>query len=1186
MQTIERASGVRLELPAELTTTTRGGVASRPRPGRPDPLPLPAEAGPPPPLLTALAAADLIMVDTLELDATPTALAQQRSGVRLARSFTASLELPADSGAVLLLEQDGVFSWHLPDNATGATRRAGDTRVRFEVPVGAAPGPARQRGLGGLVLGRVRAWVLRFVVQATLPGLLAALERGKDRGLLWLRGTDTDDWQPVRLAGLPLPQDRPARLLLWLHGTFSSSVGSFGALTASAEGRALLETAAARYDAVLGFDHPTLSLDPTANAQALLAALTSQPWPLPPHLDIVTYSRGGLVYRALAELLLPQDAWRPHIDRVIFVAVPNGGTQLCTAENWHTLLDLYTNLAAAAATLLGAFPAFTGAAQIFSATVSGLAAFAKALTTQALTAGDVPGLAAMDPAGPWIATLNQVQPGQPGVDSTFYCAVTASFDLDPADPAPPVGFPRQLAMMLADRLTDRLFAGPNDLVVDTAAMTAIDPGTGPYIKAELQFPPGERVYHTIYFAQPRLVQALLRWLDLEQAQAAAAPSGDWVPPGGTVAEALPVEVNTDFIVANADEDPLVVQRELQASGAPYVVVHRRDADQWLHYALRREEVTEALEGPRGAADNLREALDLHEWQASVRHTRGAAPQPPPAGGNRGPIAERGVVFELGRPVGVVPGPDELGEPAPAAAVNPPTQDPVPVAPAAPVQCHFYAEMPGAVQVGRTASLVVQVSRELIEAAAGGASAGGAAAVDPARRLILDVRARRNFIVSGEPRAEFDPPPPGAPAECSFDLLATDPGPGEVWVTARQGQPTLLTLRLHPTVTAEAPAPTRPVVVRASTDEPGAPTAALCQLRISERLNGAQLSYDFELDVPGRVLARFASAPLRSAPGDFVAGIYADIEGRWRSSAADQVAFTEELREIGAGLFHELFPLDLQRALWTHREALGHVVVLSTEPFIPWELVHLTEPGAPLPDETLFLAGFGLVRWLYDAQGYFPEQVRVRAGRSRYLIPDYPHPDQQLPATAAEAAYLREHFGATPVAPHPEPLRQLLQAAGSFDLLHFAGHGVADGADIRHAALLLEGRREGQQVITEVLTSQSVDSRARLGDGGNRPLVLLNACQVGRMGLQLTGMGGFAKAFLSRGAGIFVSSLWSVTDAPAKDFALALYDALAAGEPLAQATITARAAARQLGDASWLAYVVYGHPQARVIFEAG
>ena len=133
------------------------------------------------------------------------------------------------------------------------------------------------------------------------------------------------------------------------------------------------------------------------------------------------------------------------------------------------------------------------------------------------------------------------------------------------------------------------------------------------------------------------------------------------------------------------------------------------------------------------------------------------------------------------------------------------------------------------------------------------------------------------------------------------------------------------------------------------------------------------------------------------------------------------------------------------------------------------------------------------------------------------------------------------FAAEPVAARSRPLRDLLCGPGSFDLLHFAGHGISEPDDIVNSQIQIEGRVENNMVIPEYLSCTAVEQQSRLkGEDGNGPMVVLNACQTGRMGFRLTSMGGFASAFLKRGAGIFISTLWSVSDQPARDFIIKLY----------------------------------------------
>jgi hypothetical protein len=104
-------------------------------------------------------------------------------------------------------------------------------------------------------------------------------------------------------------------------------------------------------------------------------------------------------------------------------------------------------------------------------------------------------------------------------------------------------------------------------------------------------------------------------------------------------------------------------------------------------------------------------------------------------------------------------------------------------------------------------------------------------------------------------------------------------------------------------------------------------------------------------------------------------------------------------------------------------------------------------------------------------------------------------------------------------------------------------------------------------------------RTRAAPNGDRPLVVLNACQVGRAGARMSSLGGFAQAFLNRGAGAFISGMWSIGDQPASTFMTTLYGELLKGRPMSQAATRAREKARRAGDGTWLAYAVYAHPLA-------
>ena len=279
----------------------------------------------------------------------------------------------------------------------------------------APPADTQRRGLvADFLFGQARAFVLKFAVSLVVDGAVKHLEGHVQRGLVVMDSDDPQSWRAVdNLSGVKLPDDRPARVLLFVHGTFSSTVGSFGGLGATPWGRSFLAAARANYDAVIGFDHATLADDPRVNAADLLQRLQGRPWPHSPCIDAISYSRGGIVLRSLIEHLLPVSSWKPQFERSVFVGAVNGGTQLAAPENWHTLVDLYTNLAAAACRAVALIPQATFAATLLREALQSVGALVKHLATHVVDDGGIPGLAAMEPKGDFIQTLNQTQPGSP-----------------------------------------------------------------------------------------------------------------------------------------------------------------------------------------------------------------------------------------------------------------------------------------------------------------------------------------------------------------------------------------------------------------------------------------------------------------------------------------------------------------------------------------------------------------------------------------------------------------------------------------------------------------------------------------------------------------------------------------------------------------------------------------------------
>ncbi len=900
-------------------------------------------------------------------------------------------------------------------------------------------------------------------------------------------------------------------------------------------------------------------------------------------------------------------------------------------------------------------PAAKPVTLILQEVMQGLGAFVKYLASSAVTDRIVPGLAAMEPDGEFIRRINEEQPNQPTLAQSYYCAITSEFQPTIFSGGhEPKELPIRFVQWLADVLITQMMKETNDLVVNTASMTHVDPQVGKYIKDSLDFGPNPQVYHTNYFLRPEVVNALTRWLRLVQAQAPAPfsveppkrrgtrsgsggvrASAIYVPGatprgtgeielGGMVAPEMPAVVDTDIHIMSAHTPSDVALEEIAAAKPSYVVVEREHQGEKLHYAFATEEVLDRGTGAGGAA--LLDALNLHETDRSTTRSPAASMTPPNVSG--GPItARRAVILEGTRAVGVLPekrdlpNADALVELArvasapkaptdfaaarramptfamtgamPAASVSASPPPPMPrrtrsgggptAVPPNPVKvtCHFRAEMEQEVTIKKPVTVEVTVSREMIGAILHAAAAEGKAEIDPTRKILVQVLPKLNFQSVDDDYVEIDPPAPGAPQQLYFILKGTHEGDGEVWVIARQGQVPLVTLVLKPQIVSAATGNARRAVATATTSEAPRLAEPLHQLRITELRNGNELTYHFDLQSPDlKLLIEGKSKPLLGDREKYVTERYAEIENRWLSNKDDVENFTEELRAIGHTMLDELVPAEVQRALWDYRDKIKSIMVLAEEPFIPWELVHLSEPGQPLGAETRFLGQMGLVRWLHEA-GWPADELRIRKDKARYVIPHYPHPDYTLPEAEKENVFLEKEFRATAVPPKSGEVRKLIAQPGAFDLLHFACHGAAEQNNIANAELLMEGRVEAAGYIRDPLSATTVEGHANLKSDGTGPLIVLNACQAGRAGYKLTGVGGFARAFLRRGAGAFVGTLWSVGDNPARTFTEEFYRRLKKGSTVAEAAIAGREAAKAAGDATWLAYVVYGHPHARL-----
>lgn len=327
-----------------------------------------------------------------------------------------------------------------------------------------------------------------------------------------------------------------------------------------------------------------------------------------------------------------------------------------------------------------------------------------------------------------------------------------------------------------------------------------------------------------------------------------------------------------------------------------------------------------------------------------------------------------------------------------------------------------------------------------------------------------------------------------------------------------------------------------------------------------------LSYKRELNL---WFDEFHTPETSVTPQGFLEETFAHLN-RMHSQATDSEAlFFERLNSIGTNLYGRLFPDDLKALYWeTLRDNVQSIVIISYEPWIPWELVRPFHPDTKQAEDGFLCEKFDLTRWL---SGAAPPDV-ISLERLGLIVAT-----SDLESAESEAVEIKQLFGekAEDVSPSGEAVYQLLKTGG-FSGLHFACHGEYNAKEPDWSNLYLA---EGA-----TLCPIDVDGD-KLVFGKDRPFVFLNACETGQGGYALTGLGGWAEAFIRRANGSgFVGSIWEANDESAYKFAVSFYRNLLEGKTVAEAARLARRSIRRAGDPTWLSYTVYANPLARLATE--
>lgn len=328
----------------------------------------------------------------------------------------------------------------------------------------------------------------------------------------------------------------------------------------------------------------------------------------------------------------------------------------------------------------------------------------------------------------------------------------------------------------------------------------------------------------------------------------------------------------------------------------------------------------------------------------------------------------------------------------------------------------------------------------------------------------------------------------------------------------------------------------------------------------------------ELELTARVVDRGVDVELTSAIGVlYVSGIAtlgdttaetllrAIYDGWYLGTQRSSRARERQLGVIGANLARQMLTPELTDALAS--QPAGHLRLRCTDPSLPWEMLRLGGPdGIPLAQAVALVRAPIRGRW---GRPHRPGEVVLVSDAGR----DDSNEHEALTALG---------FGEVSVVHSVEAFTDRQLERTPIGVLHFACDSDVKGdGSGAHALMLDDG------YLSPAAIWGYPDESPLAG-----ALVFVNACRGGHadeLTPWLIGHHAWAEAFLAAGAAAVIAPVCAVDDAEASAFAVAVYRALRAGHPVAEAVRQARCAraAAAPGRFERLAYVVYAPPGVRV-----
>ncbi|MGY3388743.1 hypothetical protein ACVWW6_001334 [Bradyrhizobium sp. USDA 3311] len=298
--------------------------------------------------------------------------------------------------------------------------------------------------------------------------------------------------------------------------------------------------------------------------------------------------------------------------------------------------------------------------------------------------------------------------------------------------------------------------------------------------------------------------------------------------------------------------------------------------------------------------------------------------------------------------------------------------------------------------------------------------------------------------------------------------------------------------------------------------------------------------------------------------------------RFTASAVPREQLISELRGSGVILFKSS-PEIFQEVFWAlidGKKPLETIAIVSAEPFVPWELMVPTR-SLPKYEQRLPLGvEFCIGRWT-DEKTIAPSRT-LNIVDSSVIAPAYSG-SMILKNSLPEAQMVVAQYPGEIIRPAPFATVGKELGTVSRSLIHFVCHGKDMASGIQ--CIRLDNGEE--------LSSANILGIAGLGQlfATKRPVVFLNACEVGRTTPSLVGLGGFVASFINLGATAVIAPLWSVEDAIAHEIAVEFYRETKNNPTRRLSDIFKKIRTKgydpDSGKDTYVAYCFYGDPGARL-----